>query len=107
MLRAESSSPATPGTRTRRRRASPVVRYLSTGTLDTTFNATGKGDDGVGAGIDAATALAIDSNNNIVVVGFTTNTTLDFAIARYTSAGASRHDVQHDRQGDARVRAER
>jgi len=63
-----------------------LVRYLSTGIIDTTFG-------GLGYGIvvtdmtdstDEAYAVAIDSQQNIVVVG---SNGADFAVARYTADG--------------------
>ena len=65
-----------------------VARYNTDGTLDTTFNLTGKVTTDHGAGANnAANAVAI-SGTNIIVAGYeTVSGNNDFMIARYTSAG--------------------
>lgn len=65
-----------------------VARYNPNGTLDTTFNATGKVTTDHGAGANnAAYAVAI-SGTNIVVAGYeTVSGNNDFMVAQYTSAG--------------------
>jgi uncharacterized delta-60 repeat protein len=68
-----------------------VARYNTNGTLDTGF-----GTGGVvftafnGLGINAFTGVALQSNGDIVVVGssFQVGIGTEFAVARYTSAGA-------------------
>jgi len=71
-----------------------VVRYTSAGELDTSFG----GGDGIvttdfGAGEDSGHAVAIDSQDRVVVAGSWcagcsfNGSDLDFAVARYTSAG--------------------
>ncbi|HVF45027.1 MAG TPA: hypothetical protein VM936_18525 [Pyrinomonadaceae bacterium] len=65
-----------------------LARYNTNGTLDTTFNVTGKvtTDHGGGAN-NAAYAVAL-SGTNIVVAGYeTVSGNNDFMIARYTTAG--------------------
>jgi uncharacterized delta-60 repeat protein len=67
-----------------------VARYNSDGTLDTSFNSTGKVLTNFG-GVDTATAVAIDSDHRIVVAGSSNaggnHLTYDFAVARYDSDG--------------------
>jgi uncharacterized delta-60 repeat protein len=67
-----------------------LARYNPDGTLDPTFNGTGKVlTDFSGSGShDFAYALAIQSNGKIVVAGFSTSgTSYDFALARYNPDG--------------------
>lgn len=65
-----------------------LARYNADGTLDTTFNVTGKVTTDHGAGANnAAYAVAI-SGTNIIVAGYeTVSGNNDFMIARYTSGG--------------------
>lgn len=58
-----------------------VVRYLSNGTLDTSFSGDGKVTTAVSAGNDNIEAIAIDGNSNIVAAGFDNG--VDFVVARY------------------------
>jgi len=64
-----------------------VARYNPDGTPDNTFNSTGKVLTNLGAS-DAAMAVAVDSNDRIVVAG-TSNAggTYDFAVVRYNVDG--------------------
>ena len=65
-----------------------VARYTTTGALDTTFNTTGIVLTNI-QGYSAANAVAIQLDGNIVVGGFSLGDNSDqFAIARYTTAGA-------------------
>jgi len=64
-----------------------VARYNPDGTPDNTFNATGKVLTNFGRD-DSATAVAIDSNDKIVVAGSSnTGGTYDFAVVRYNVDG--------------------
>lgn len=66
-----------------------VVRYLSNGTLDTTFGGTGTIITPIGADDDLATGLVIESSGAVVVAGSSSNgTNYDIAIARYLSGGS-------------------
>jgi len=76
-----------------------IVRYTTAGSLDTTFNTTGKQTTAIGAGDDLGLSVIQDSSLNLVVAGCTGTTNTagaitvcstggDFALARYTSAGA-------------------
>ena len=70
-----------------------VARYNPDGTLDTSFGTRGRVTTDIGTGSDdEAFAVAVDGSGNIVVAGgsssdgaFSNN---DFAVVRYTSAGA-------------------
>ena len=65
-----------------------VARYTATGALDTTFNTTGKVTTAIGLS-SAARSVVLQSDGKIVVAGFAWNgSNYDFAVARYTSAGA-------------------
>jgi uncharacterized delta-60 repeat protein len=65
-----------------------VARYNPNGTLDTSFNGTGKRTDPIGSGADTARAMAIDAQGRIVVVGTTFNgSDFDFALVRYNENG--------------------
>jgi uncharacterized delta-60 repeat protein len=62
-----------------------LVRYLSTGELDSTFGTGGKVQTDIGATYtDYTQAIAIQADGKIVVAGRSND---DFALARYTSAG--------------------
>jgi uncharacterized delta-60 repeat protein len=65
-----------------------LVRYNSNGTLDTSFNGTGKVTTAIGNGVDEAFAVAIQSDGKIVAAGFGNNgSNNDFALARYNTNG--------------------
>ena len=66
-----------------------VARYNTDGSLDTTFNGTGKVTTDFFGGLDGARAVAIQSDGKIVVGGFANNgATAGFALARYNSDGS-------------------
>jgi uncharacterized delta-60 repeat protein len=72
-----------------------LVRYKANGTLDTAFGTAGKAVAAIGAGHDDGSALAIQADGKIVVVGNSSNgANPDFALARFRVA-----------LGDARVGA--
>ncbi|MEQ1594450.1 MAG: hypothetical protein ABL985_05085 [Casimicrobium sp.] len=68
-----------------------VVRYATTGAIDTSFNGTGIVQVAVGVnGFDSGNAVAIQSDGKIVVAGTCANqisNIADICIARFTSAG--------------------
>jgi uncharacterized delta-60 repeat protein len=66
-----------------------VVRFNTNGTLDTTFNFSGKLRTNFG-GNDAAFAVAIQTDGKILVAGSTLNglSDSDFAVARYNANGS-------------------
>jgi uncharacterized delta-60 repeat protein len=68
-----------------------LARYNPDGTLDTTFNSTGKvlTDFSQSGSYDIARAMAIDASGTIVVAGWSTaaNRSADFAVARYNPDG--------------------
>jgi uncharacterized delta-60 repeat protein len=68
-----------------------LARYNPDGTLDSTFNSTGKvlTDLSGSGGTDAVSAVAIDSNGKIVVAGYSnaSGISYDFALARYNRDG--------------------
>jgi uncharacterized delta-60 repeat protein len=61
-----------------------VVRYNSDGSLDTTFGTNGQVVTDFAGTDDFARAIAIDSNQRIIVVGKVDS---QFAVARYTNSG--------------------
>jgi uncharacterized delta-60 repeat protein len=64
-----------------------VVRYTSAGVLDGGFGTGGKVTTAIGSGNDIGRSVAIQADGKIVVAGYSLNSTYDFAVARYTSAG--------------------
>jgi uncharacterized delta-60 repeat protein len=61
-----------------------VVRYNSDGTLDTTFNGTGKVVTPFGPGYSSASGIAVQADGRIVVGGYASNgTDNDFVLLRY------------------------
>src|SRR3989344_3687280 len=64
-----------------------LVRYNTNGTLDSTFDTDGKVTTDFG-GNDSLSAMAIDASGKIVLAGFTTAATSDFAVARYNTNGS-------------------
>jgi uncharacterized delta-60 repeat protein len=68
-----------------------VARYTATGSLDFSFNGTGRVTTPFGSSDDVATCVAIDSSGRIVVAGYTNtggSSGIDFAIARYNTNGS-------------------
>lgn len=65
-----------------------VVRYNANGSLDTTFNGTGKVTTAIGSASDQAYGVAVQTDGRIVVAGTTTNSTPDFALVRYNTNGS-------------------
>ncbi|MFO0969304.1 MAG: LamG-like jellyroll fold domain-containing protein [Gemmataceae bacterium] len=64
-----------------------IACYTSAGVLDSTFGAGGKVTTDINTQYERINALTVDSSGRIVAVGFANNNT-DFALARYTAAGA-------------------
>ncbi len=66
-----------------------IVRYNGNGTLDTSFNNTGKVITAFGSAADVANAVAIQSDGKIVAAGFSLiGTSNNFALARYNPDGS-------------------
>ncbi|HSE96999.1 MAG TPA: S-layer homology domain-containing protein [Blastocatellia bacterium] len=66
-----------------------VVRYNTTGLIDSSFNNGGRIVTPFGPGKDEIAAIAIQADGKIVVAGTSDNgSNRDFAVARYTSAGS-------------------
>ena len=66
-----------------------LVRYNTNGSLDTSFNGTGKVTTSIGSGYDVAHALAIQKDGKLVAAGYSWNgTDLDFALVRYNTNGS-------------------
>jgi uncharacterized delta-60 repeat protein len=76
-----------------------LARYTTAGLLDTDFDGDGKQTTDFGGFDDNASAIAIQSDGKIVVVGEVYNNTTgssDFAIARYTTTGLLDTDFDGD-----------
>ena len=66
-----------------------LARYTPAGALDTSFGFGGKVITPIGAGADRCTSMAIQSDGNIILAGYSHNgSNNDFALARYTPSGA-------------------
>ena len=72
-----------------------LVRYTSTGALDTSFGSGGVVTTSVGSGDDFGYSVAVQSDGKIVVAGYSTNgihynntTDSDIVLVRYTTTGA-------------------
>lgn len=66
-----------------------VARYLPNGSLDTTFNGTGKAVTAVGSGSDIANAVAVQADGKIIAAGSAViGTNKNFALVRYRTAGS-------------------
>ncbi len=64
-----------------------VVRYLANGTLDPSFNGTGYATVSVGVA-SYGYAIAVQPDGKIVVTGYGSDGTYQFATVRYTASGA-------------------
>ena len=67
-----------------------LLRYNTDGSLDTTFNATGKVVTAIATGgmqSDFALCLAVQTDGKIVVGGYDSNNTYNFTVVRYTATG--------------------
>lgn len=66
-----------------------LARYNVSGTLDTTFNSTGKVTTAIGGTGDYASCVALQSDGKIVVAGYAANPlATDFAVVRYNANGS-------------------
>jgi len=74
-----------------------VARYNSNGSLDLSFDTDGKVTTAIGAGADVATSGAIQSDNKIVVAGYSHNgSNNDFAVVRYNNLITSLNSISQD-----------
>ena len=80
-----------------------LARYTSSGVLDATFDVDGKvtTDFSGTSGDDGAAAVSVLYDGTILVAGYSTGATRDFALAKYTSTGA--FDMTFDSDGKATV----
>ena len=66
-----------------------AARYLASGTLDTTWNGTGKVITPSGIGGDAATAMTLQPDGKVLLTGYCTNgSSVDFCATRYMTNGS-------------------
>ena len=81
-----------------------VVRYTSTGALDTSFDSDGVVTTGIGSAGDRGRAVRIDANGKIVVGGYSYNgSDQDFAVVRYDTDGSLDTDFHSDGKATAAV----
>ena len=81
-----------------------VVRYTSTGALDTSFDSDGKVTTAIGSAGDRGRAVRIDANGKIVVGGYSYNgSDQDFAVVRYDTDGSLDTDFHSDGKATAAV----
>src|SRR5437773_9251924 len=82
-----------------------AARYLSNGTIDTTFGVAGKVSNDFGvAGFDRAQSAALQADGRIVAAGFAISQNggvQNFAVARYTSSGVL--DTTFSRDGITQI----
>jgi uncharacterized delta-60 repeat protein len=82
-----------------------AVRYLSNGTIDTTFGVAGKASNDFGvAGFDRAQSAVLQADGRIVAAGFAISQNggvQNFAVARYTSNGVL--DTTFSRDGMTQI----
>jgi uncharacterized delta-60 repeat protein/CSLREA domain-containing protein len=64
-----------------------LVRYTTSGTLDTTFGTSGKVITDPERGYNYLQALALQADNKIIAAGSAAGTTSDFALVRYNTNG--------------------
>jgi uncharacterized delta-60 repeat protein len=66
-----------------------LVRYSTDGSLDTTFNSTGKVTTAVGSGDDVINSITIQSDGKILAAGYSVvGSKKDFAVVRYNIDGS-------------------
>ena len=65
-----------------------LIRYNPNGSLDTSFNGTGKVTTAIGSVHDRGNSVAIQSDGKIVVAGYSQNSNYDFAVVRYNPNGS-------------------
>ena len=66
-----------------------VARYNANGSLDTSFNGTGKVTTPIGAGVDTAFDVVRQPDGKLVLAGYSHNgSNFDFALARYNPNGS-------------------
>ena len=83
-----------------------LARYLPSGTLDTSFNTTGKVITSIGSGDDFARAVALRPDGKIVVAGGCSDgTNNDFCLARYEGGPFDARNCSMDIDGDGLVLA--
>ena len=76
------------------------ISYSQVGTLDMGFSSDGKVTTAVGSGFEEATAMAIQSDGKLVVVGYSLNGgNYDFSIVRYLANGT----LDNTFDGDGKV----
>lgn len=64
-----------------------LARYLADGSLDTSFNGTGKVVASIRSSLDVATAVVIQPDGRIIVGGQSLGASDDFALARFMPSG--------------------
>jgi uncharacterized delta-60 repeat protein len=65
-----------------------VTRYNADGSLDTTFSGDGKATAAIGSAGDIVRKVLLQADGRIIVAGYASNGSNDFAVARFTADGA-------------------
>lgn len=85
----DNSDPTVADNGSYRRHDFCIVRYNSNGSLDTTYNGTGKVLSPISAAVDFINTSALQSDGKLLVAGYCgLSSKLQFCIARYTTSGA-------------------
>jgi uncharacterized delta-60 repeat protein len=83
-----------------------LARFLPSGALDTSFNATGTVITPIGSSNDYATAVALQPDGKIVAAGYCSNgSSEDFCLARYEGGPFDARNCSMDIDGDGLVLA--
>lgn len=85
----DNSEPTVTDNGSRRRYDFCIVRYNSNGSLDTTYNGTGKVLSPISQAADIINASALQNDGKLLVAGYCgLSSKLQFCVARYTTSGA-------------------
>ena len=83
-----------------------AARYLANGTLDSTWNGTGKVITPIGSSYDVAAALTLQPDGKVLLAGYCSNgTNADFCAARYDGGPFGYRNCSLDIDGDGSVLA--
>ena len=77
-----------------------AVRYLANGSLDTTWNGTGKVTTPIGNSYDTATAMTLQPDGKVLLAGYCSNGAINFCAARYDGGPFGYQNCKPDIDGD-------